>query len=452
MKSVHGIALLCALALAGTSMTAIEAGAQQRDGIFPFDFRRVELDNGLRAYLIRAGAPGQISYVSMVRTGARDEVEEGKSGFAHFFEHMMFRGTRKYPNYDGVIERIGAFRNASTSNDWTTYYLVAASEYLEQIMDLESDRFMNLDYSEQGFRTEAGAILGEYQNSAYSSGSVLDRAVRETAFQEHTYRHQTIGLEADVRAMPEGYDYSRDFFRRFYRPENVVVVITGDFDWDEAERMLRRYYSGWEPGYEPPSIPVEPRQTAARYETVRYNGRSLPMLSFNWKAPAWDPTDRIAVATEVLGLVAFGQNSEINRRLVIEEQRLQFLAPGFGLERDPTVASLTAMVTDPADVDAVREELLAAAREARERLVDPKLLADTKSAMKYGFLMSLETAQNVAFALRGAIINTGTLEAVDDYYRTLESLTPEDIREAARRILVDERLTLVTLVQAERGT
>jgi zinc protease len=388
----------------------------------------------------------------MVRTGARDEVEEGKTGFAHFFEHMMFRGTKKYPNYDGITESVGAARNAFTSNDMTVYYLVAASEYLEQIVDLESDRFMNLDYSVEGFRTEAGAILGEYQQGAYSAGSVLDRAVRETAFQEHTYRHQTIGLEADVRAMPEGYEYSREFFRRFYRPENVVVVIAGDFDWGEGESLLRRYYGGWQAGYEPPAIPVEPEQTAARHETVRYEGRTLPILSFNWKAPAWSATDRLAVATEVLGLVAFGRNSAINRRLVLEEQRLQNLSPGFGLERDPTVVSLTAMVTNPDDVEAVKGEILAAVARARDELVEPKLLADTKSALKYGFLMGLETAQDAAFSLIGPVINTGTVEAVDDYYRTLESLTPEDIRDAARRILVDEGLTQVTLLQAEMGT
>ena len=450
MRPIRTLLLLGVAAAATFVGRPTASAAQEAGGIFPFPFTRIELDNGLRAYFIRAGAPGQVAYVTMVRTGARDEVEAGKSGFAHFFEHMMFRGTPKYPNYDGITERLGAARNAFTSNDMTVYYLVAGSEYLDQIMDLESDRFQNLAYSETAFRTEAGAILGEYQQGAYSAFSILDRKVRETAWTQHTYRHQTIGFEADVRAMPEGFAYSREFFRRFYRPENVIVVIAGDFDHREAEAMLRRYYAAWEPGYEAPAIPVEPRQTAPRYETVEYSARTLPMLSFNWKAPAWSPTDRLAVATELLGSVAFGRNSEIFRKLVLREQRVQSLGAGFGLQRDPTVVTLSAMVSNPADLDAVREELKGAVARAKEDLVDARVLADTKSAMKYGFLMGLETAQNAAFSIIGPIINTGTLEAVDDYYRTLESLTPEDIREAARRILVDEGLTLVTLVQAER--
>ena len=108
--------------------------AQGDGGIFPFEYRQLDLDNGFRAYFINAGAPGQLAYVSMVRTGARDEVEEGRTGFAHFFEHMMFRGTDKYPNYDGVTESLGAARNAFTSNDMTVYYLVAGSEYLLDFM------------------------------------------------------------------------------------------------------------------------------------------------------------------------------------------------------------------------------------------------------------------------------------------------------------------------------
>ena len=444
------LVLLVATLLAATTWPA-SAGAQSApdDGIYPFPWHRIDLENGLRAYFIEAGAPDQIAYVSMVRTGARDEVEEGKTGFAHFFEHMMFRGTEKYPNYDGVTERMGAARNAFTSNDMTVYYLVAASDYLEQIIDLESDRFMNLQYPEQAFRTEAGAVLGEYQQSASSAFSVLDRTIRETAFQEHTYRHQTIGFEEDVRAMPEGYEYSKQFHQRFYRPENVVVVIAGDFDVAEAERLVREYYAGWEPGYEPPVIPVEPEQTERRTEVVEYDGRTLPIVSLNWKGPAWDPDDRVAVAAELLGALAFGSNSDLYKELVIDEQKVQFFSAGFTLSRDPDLLSVYTMVSDPAEIDPVKGRILETAERFKEELVSEEKLDVTKSAMKYGFLMGLETAQDAAFALIGTVINTGTAEAINTYYETLEAVTPEDVREAARRYLVEQKLTDVTLVQKE---
>jgi zinc protease len=385
----------------------------------------------------------------MVRTGSRDEVEAGKSGFAHFFEHMMFRGTEKYPDYDGVTSRLGAARNAFTSNDMTVYYLVASNEYLETIMDLESDRFQNLRYSEADFRTEAGAILGEYQQGALSPGRWLDEKVRETAFREHTYRHTTIGFEADIRAMPEGYDYSLDFYSRFYRPENVVLVIAGDFDREQAKRLVRQYYSGWKPGYVPPAITPEPPQTAPRELTVRYPGRTLPILSLNYRAPAWSATDTIAVATEVLGQVAFGSNSDLFRKLVLQERRVTSLGAGFGLARDPSLVSITAMVSNPADVAAIEAEIHAAVRRFQTELPDAATLDAIKSNMKYGFLMGLETAQDVAFATIQFVINTGGVEAVEDYFRTLDAVTPEHVRRAAQRYLTENSRTTITMVQAE---
>jgi zinc protease len=444
MKQFVAAALIAstpALFAGGPSATS------KSDRVFPFPYETVELENGLRAYLIKAGAPGQIAYVSFVRTGSRDEVEPGKSGFAHFFEHMMFRGTEKYPNFDAETTKMGAFRNASTWPDQTAYYIVANTEYLEKIIDLESDRFRNLKYSEADFRTEAGAILGEYQQGAREPARFLNEKVRETAFDKHTYRHTTIGFEADVRAMPEAYEYSKSFYQRFYRPENVVIVIAGDFDMAKAKALIRQYYGPWKPGYQAPAIEPEPKQTAPRERTVTYPGRTLPILSINYKAPAWDPGNKVGVALEVLGQIAFGPNSSINRKLVLEQRRVQQLVPLFTLARDPYLVSIQAMVSDPKGTEAVKAEIMAEVKKFHETLVDPRQLADTKSAIKYGFLMGMETAQDVAFALMQTIVATGRLEPIEDYFETLESITPEDLREAARRYLIDSGRTTITMVQ-----
>src|SRR5687768_11404597 len=114
---------------------------QPQARVFPFPYETVQLENGFRAYLIKAGAPGQIAYVSIVRTGSRDEVEAGKSGFAHFFEHMMFRGTEKYPDFEGETTKMGAFRNGTTNQDRTLHYMVANTGYLEQPVAPRAARF-----------------------------------------------------------------------------------------------------------------------------------------------------------------------------------------------------------------------------------------------------------------------------------------------------------------------
>jgi len=436
---------LASVVVAAAAVTTTPA--QSKGGVFPFPYETVTLENGFRAYLIKAGAPGQIAYVTMVRTGSRDEVEPGKSGFAHFFEHMMFRGTEKYPDFDAETTKMGAFRNASTWPDQTAYYMVANSEYLEKIMDIESDRFQNLKYSEADFRTEAGAILGEYQQGARDPQRFLNEKVREAVFQKHTYRHTTIGFEADVRAMPQAYEYSKSFYERFYRPENIVLVIAGDFDTAKAKALVAKYYGGWKPGYKPPPIEAEPPQTAPRDLTVKYPGRTLPIISMNYRAPAWNPTDKSGVALGVLGQVAFGANSAIYRKLVLDESRVQYLFPSFGLSRDPYVVSVQTMVNKPDDVKAVESELLATVKRFHDAPIDAKQLADTKSSLKYGFLMGLETAQDVAFSVMQVIIATGRLEPIEDYYRTLDAVTPEDIREAARKYLVEAGRTTIIMVQ-----
>jgi zinc protease len=445
MLLLAGLAFLTASPLdAQRTVTTPPAGS-----VFPFPYESLQLENGFRAYFIRVPSPGQIAYISFVRTGSRDETERGKSGFAHFFEHMMFRGTEKYPRYDDQLTKMGAFRNATTSSDQTWYYIVANSEYLEKLIDVESDRFQNLKYSEADFRTEAGSILGEYQNGAREPQRWLNERVREAAFDTHPYGHTTIGYEADVLAMPQAFEHSKAFFDRFYRPENVVLVIAGDFDVNRARELIRKYYGSWKPGYRAAAIEAEPPQTAPRERTVKYPGRTLPVLAVSYKAPAWSATDAQAVALELLGQIAFGPNSDIYRKLVLQERRVQYLDGSFNLARDPYLVTIQTMVNDPKEIEAIGGEINATVRQFQSVLVDARRLADAKRALKYSFLMRLESAQDVASSVLRPIVNTGRIEPLEDYYRTLEAITPEVLREAARKYLVDSRRTTITMLQED---
>jgi zinc protease len=417
--------------------------------VFPFPFQSFVLANGLRVYFIDAGALGQVAYVTIARTGSRDEVEEGKTGFAHFFEHVMFRGTRKYPDYNGETARMGAHENAFTSEDDTVYFLVVSSGYLARVVDLESDRFINLHYSEGDFRTEAGAVLGEYMQDLASPFTVLEETVRDVAFDVHPYKHTVAGFERDVRAMPEGYEFSLRFHDRFYRPENCVLILAGDFDRAEARRLIEEHYGGWERGYDPPDIPREPEQKETRRKTVPFPGRTLPILSISYKGPAWSATDPQTVALTVLGQLAFGTNSDLYRRMVLRERSAQSLRMEFDLSRDPGLVSVTAEVPQTDSVEAVEREIEATVARFREELVDARTLDDVKSHLRYGYLMRLETALSAAFSGIRPIVSTGRLETVNEYYATLQRVTPEDVRAAARRWLEDGRKTVVTLVEEE---
>jgi zinc protease len=430
---------LCLLLLAGSSAMA--------ETILPYKVHTAVLPNGLKVIMIPMESPGLVAYYSVVRTGSRDEVESGKSGFAHFFEHMMFRGTRKNPGpvYDSIVTSIGASANAFTSDDITAYHLNFAVEDLEKVIEVESDRFQNLHYELPAFQTESGAIYGEYRKGVTNPFEVLDERVRDLAFDVHTYKHTTIGFERDIKAMPEAYDYSLGFFKRFYRPENVVILVVGDVKPDAVLKLVRKYYSGWQKGYEPSSVQQEPPQKAERTGTVTYPGKTLPILDMAFKGDAFDPANTDFVAATVFGDLAFGETSDIYKKLYIQEQRVDELQASIPLQRDMPLFEIVARIKKDEDIPLIQDEVLKTVASFQTTPVDAQRLAGVKKRRRYEFLMNLDTPDRVAGRLAYFVAITGGIDAVDAYYTALAKVTPEDVMKAAKKYFVPERRTIVVL-------
>ena len=442
MQRVLALFLLLSI-LTSAALTAQDPAPR----LFPYDTRVETLDNGLSVILVPMSSGGLAAYWSIVRTGSRDEVEPGRTGFAHFFEHMMFRGTEKYPSevYDDLVTQIGADTNAFTGDDLTAYYLNIAAEDLETVMDIESDRFMNLSYPKDMFETEAGAVYGEYRKNRMNPFFSLFEGMRETAFVEHTYGHTTMGYEADIKGMPGLFDYSRSFFERFYRPENVVVVVVGAIDPDKTLERVRHYYGAWERGYQAPAVPEEPPQTEERRVEIAYPGPALPIVWLGYKAPAFDPADKEQAAARLLCDLSFGETSAIYKKLVLDEQVVEFVNSDLTPSRDPSLLGIFSRVKDPAKIDYVVSELDRVVAEVQASPPDAQRLADLKSRLKYDFLMDLDTPANVMNQLVRIIAITGGLEAVETYYRTIDQVTPEDVQKAAQSLLRNERRTIAVL-------
>lgn len=420
-------------------------------GVFPYPCQKETLPNGLTVLMVRVPSPGLIAYYTIVRTGSRDEVEHGKSGFAHFFEHMMFRGTKRHPGpvYDRIVTGMGADANAFTTDDFTAYHLQFAKEDLEKVIDIESDRFQNLDYGEAAFQTEAGAVYGEYRKGVTDPFFLLEERLRDLAYDAHTYKHTTMGFEADIKAMPKAYEYSRAFFHRFYRPENVVLLIVGDVDSKVTMDLVKKYYGPWKPGYQAPAIPREPEQSKERSGQVKYPGQTLPVLSIAYKGEAFDPSNRDYVAALLLGDLAFGRNSDIYKKLVVQEQKVEFIAAEIPLNRDLPLFQIVAMVKKAGDLDSVRDEVYRTLEEFKAKPVATERLEQVKRRNKYAFLMELDSAGGVAAALARLVAITGGIEAVDELYAAFDRLTPSDVQEATRKYFDARRRTVMVLRGAE---
>ena len=442
MRSLLFLVGIASVATAANSSPPPAAGR-----VFPYAYEKHILPNGLTVLLIPMESPGIVAYYSIVRTGSRDEVEEGKSGFAHFFEHMMFRGTKKYSSaaYEAILTKAGASHNAYTTDDLTAYHLKFTKDDLEQVIDLESDRFQNLSYPKIVFQTEAGAVYGEYRKNITNPFALLNEKVQDVAFDRHTYKHTTIGFERDIIAMPTQFDYSLSFFKRFYRPDNVVLLITGDINPEPTLALIRKYYGGWQKGYTPPAIVPEPPQKAERTAEVTYPGKTLPILNIAYKGDAFDPNNTDYVAALLLEDLAFGETSELRKKLLIKEQRVESLDASVPMNRDPSLIEINSMIKRPEDIAYVRDEVYRTLEQFKTTPVDAKRLSDLKRRNKYSFLMSLDTPGEVAARLARYVALTGDIAVIDTLYPRMDAITPDDIMRCAKRYFVPERRTVVVL-------
>ena len=441
---IRATVVLLAIVLGSTT-----GGAQDPDKIFPFPLSVFQLDNGLTVVGVDYDSPGIVAYYTVVRTGSRNEVEPGFSGYAHFFEHMMFRGTEKYPTaaYNDAIKRLGADSNAFTTDDWTTYHTVASADALETIIDLESDRFLNLSYSVDDYRTEAGAILGEYNLNFSNPFSLLRETLRDLAFTAHPYKHTTIGLLEDIKAMPDHYDYSVEFYDRYYRPNNAMIVVVGDFDPAELERLTTQYYRAWEPGSFEPNMPVEPPQTEERSAAITWTNATLPLLMIGYHAPAFSDQVIDMPAMDVLSQLLFSQNAPLFQQLYLRDQVVDVLSGGAVDHRDPPLFEITVRITKPDRIDYVRDAILAEIERVKTEPVDEAVLKDTKSAMRYSFARGLNSPGPIAETLAHYLQLTGDPETVNRVYELYDAVTADDVRRVATQYFAETNRTVVLLTE-----
>ena len=439
--------LLGLLALASVTGSAASAQAAGSGGVFPFKVSKQTLGNGLKMVVIPYDSPGTVAYYSVVRTGSRDEVEAGHSGFAHFFEHMMFRGTDKYPGdkYNDILKRMGADSNAFTSDDETVFHIVGPSAELATMMDMESDRFKNLKYSEDAFRTESLAVLGEYNKGVSNPVQPMFEKMRDLAYTQHTYKHTTIGFEADIKAMPGYYDYSRQFFQRFYRPENVTLLVVGDVKPQQVFDLAKKYYSDWKPGYQAPKVQPEPAQTAAKKANIDWPNPTNPYMMVGYHIPAFSASSTDSAALDLIEQLLFSDSAPLYQELVVKNQSVDFVRGGPNINRDPSLFMILARVKSDDQVAKVKETIDRYIQQLQAQPVDPQRLERIKSHLRYGFALGLDTPGDVAAQAAQAIAITGDLDAINQQFAKYQQVTPADIQRVSRETFRAQNETLVTL-------
>ncbi|MBV9497470.1 MAG: insulinase family protein, partial [Acidobacteria bacterium] len=424
--------------------------ATASDKILPFKAVEHTLPNGLKVIAVPTGFPNIVSLYIPVRTGSRNEVEAGKSGFAHFFEHMMFRGTEKYSpeKYNAIIQKAGARQNANTSDDRTTYHITFAKDDLEKILEIEADRFKNLSYSPEAFKTEARAVLGEYNKNSASPIRKLFEVQRDAAYTTHTYKHTTMGFIKDIEDMPNQYDYSKTFFSRWYRPENTTIIVAGDVDPQKVFPIVEKYWSDWKRGTYKVDIPVEPPSTKPVYAHVPWPSQTIPWVTVAFRVPGWDETSNELPALDTALDLEFGQTSDLYKRLVEQEQKVDRLFTSNGPSIDPALYTVFARVKDGKDASYVRDEILRTFAKLRDRQEPADRVNESKSNTRYNFVRSLDNTEAITQTLAEFVYYKRSYDTINNYYKELASLTPADLQTVAKKYITDNNLVVTTLASS----
>ncbi|MCU0246319.1 MAG: insulinase family protein [Bryobacter sp.] len=407
------------LAVPLLAMTLTAANPPQK--IFPYAYDQHDFPNGLRLVTIPTDYPNVVSLYLVVQTGSRNEVEAGKSGFAHLFEHMMFRGTKNTPpaKYEAAMKDAGSSGNAYTDDDLTCYHLTFSKEDLEKMLALEADRFQHLEYSTNVFKTETTAVLGEYNKNYSAPQAKLEEVLRDTAFDRHTYKHTTMGFLRDIEAMPTLFDYSRQFFDRYYRPEYTTILIVGDVKPAETRKLVEKHFGGWKRGNFRPEIPAEPPQTGPRKNHIPWPAATLPWLALAHKGAAYSDTAKDQPALDMMAQIGFGPTSAIYRKLVLEEQKVDIFFVDNGDRVDPCLFTVYARLKD-------------------------------KKHQRYSFAATLDNSESIASIVARYIALRRTPETINQLYNLYDSLTPADLQAIARKYFTEASRTTVTLTGAEK--
>jgi len=302
-----------------------------------------------------------------------------------------------------------------------------------------------LKYALPEFQTEALAVKGEYDKNSANPFSKLYEVLRETAFKTHTYSHTTMGYLKDIQDMPNQFDYSQGFFKRFYRPEYTTVMLVGDVTRARALDLTRKYFGDWKRGDYVAKIPAEPKQTEPRKAHIDWPSPTLPIVAVAFRGPAYSDVDKDKMALDLLAQVAFGENSDLYQKLVLTEQKVDVLGPDFSNQMDPELFVVLARVKDPKDVDYVRDQILATFKRYSTELIPQDKLNATRSRLRYSFAMAMDSSNAIASTLAPFVSLRRTPETIDKLAELMETISPQDVRDIAAKYFRDESRSIVTL-------
>jgi zinc protease len=432
------IVLGAVLAVAGAGPTTVIRPTR-------FDYTMTTLPNGLQVVLLEDHSTPIVHLAIWYHVGSKDE-KPGRTGFAHMFEHLMFKGSKNVrpDQHPSIITSVGGQSNAFTDEDSTVYWETLPSQYLPMVLWMEADRMASLDVSEQKFTTEREVVKEErrmrYENQPYG---LLPELIYDKAFTTHPYKHQTIGSMADLEAA--SIDDVRAFHDTYYVPNNATVALGGDFDTPQAKALVEQYLGLVPKGKPVPrEIPQEPAHKAEeRYSITEPWPLPVVVVAYHITYDGHPDSYPLHILEKI---VSDGDSSRIYRSLVYEKQ---IALAAFGeakLIENPNLFYAVAIVQPPHTPDEVQKALLNELDRIKTEGVTPEELNRAKRQWARDYILGRETIREKALQLAHAIVIHNDIKTADGEFDLFQNVTQADVQRVARTYFMPESRMLLTVL------
>jgi zinc protease len=439
----HGrVAASAVLALALTLAPATHAAVRPPR----LDYTMTTLDNGLKVVFLEDHSTPIVHLQIWYHVGSKNE-RPGRTGFAHFFEHMMFKGSKNvepegHPSY---ISSVGGLSNAYTTEDATVFWETVPAQYLPLVLWLEADRMASLKIDESAFKKEREVVKEErrmrIENQPYGR---LQEIISDQSFTVHPYKHPVIGSMQDLDAA--SVNDVRDFWQTYYVPNNATAVLVGDFDSKEALRLVMQYL-GRVPKSDRPvprDIPKEPPQTKEKRVTI-HDDWPLPavVVAHHITYDGNPDSYPLHIASKIL---SDGQSSRIYRKLVYDKQIALAAFGGGNIIEDPNLFFAVAIVQPGHTTEEAADALIDELDRLRTEPVSPAELQQAKNQFARDYILSRETDQQKAEQLGHAVVIHNDVRTADGEFDIFQNTTAADVQRVAKTYFTPENRLVLTIL------
>ena len=405
-----------------------------------FDAKQFKLENGLQVIVIENSRAPVVSQMIWYNVGSIDE-KFGKSGLAHFLEHLMFKGTKKYPSgyYSKYISKNGGTENAFTSFDYTAYYQIVPTEHLEKIVELEADRMTNLTLTDEQVETEKKVILEErYQRIDSKPSAILDESIRKSLFPNHTYGTPIIGWEHEIKALT--IDDVRKFYNDYYNPKNAILIFSGDVSLDKAKEYSEKYFGKIKVKNQININRIKLNDPVLRTNIrINYDDENVKQKIWkrSFKTSSYKESIKNGIALDLGLKILTGGSTSILYRELVEKKKLVSSIGGYyqGMSRDKATVNFYAIPNENVEISNLEKQIYEIMKKSVVNGITEDRFALQKKKYEYESIYLRDSIFQPAQIVGEALSIGIALEEIESWDEFLNEITIDDVKNELKKFI-----------------